>query len=151
MTTKQFSILLSRFALFIIYFWFGLLKVIDKSPASEMVHKLFDITIHKVVPFVPFHSFIILFGLFEMAIGILFFIPKLEKITLSIFAFHMFTTILPIFFMGEVWRETLVPTLEGQYIIKNIALIACAFTIFSSLPQKEKVSEKINSNPLTFS
>ena len=116
-----------------------------------MVHKLFDITINPIIPFLPFSSFIILFGLFEMIIGILFFIPKMEKVALSFFAVHMFTTILPLFFMSEVWQHTLVPTLEGQYIVKNIALIACAFTIYLSLESKESVSEKINSSPLTFS
>ena len=70
---------------------------------------------------------------------------------LSLFAIHMFTTILPLFCMSEVWEHTIVPTLEGQYIIKNIALIACAFSIFASLPKNEKVENKINSSPLTFS
>ena len=151
MSLKQFSILLNRFALFIIYFWFGLLKVIGLSPASEMVHKLFKITVTPVVPFMPFSSFIVLFGLFEMLIGVLFFIPKMEKIALSLFAIHMFTTMLPLFFMSEVWQSTLVPTLEGQYIVKNIALIACAITIYLSLENKEASSPKINSEPLTFS
>lgn len=152
MSLKQFSILLNRFALFIIYFWFGLLKVIGLSPASDMVHKVFKMTITPIIPFFPFTSFIVLFGLFEIAVGILFFIPKMEKVALSLFALHMFTTILPLFLMGEAWQKNLVPTLEGQYIIKNIALIACAFTIYlSSETKNETPVSKINSSPLTFS
>ena len=151
MTLKQFSILLNRFALFIIYFWFGLLKVINLSPASPMVHRLFDLTVTPIIPVIPFSSFIVLFGLFEMLIGILFFIPKMEKIALSLFGIHMITTMLPLFFMMEIWQKTLVPTLEGRYIIKNIALIACALTIYLSLGTKESKSDSINSNPLTFS
>ncbi len=150
MSIKQFSILLNRFALFIIYFWFGLLKVIGLSPASPMVHKLFNITVTPILPFMPFSSFIVLFGLFEMAIGILFFIPKMEKVALSLFGIHMFTTILPIFFMAEIWERSFVPTLEGQYIIKNIALIACALSIWISLEPKKSDSEKLASTPLTF-
>lgn len=150
MNIKQTSVLLSRFALFIIYFWFGLLKVIGLSPASEMVHKLFKITVTPIVPFMPFSSFIVLFGLFEMLIGILFFVPKMEKFALGLFGVHMITTMLPLFFMGEVWQKTLVPTLEGQYIVKNIALIACALTIWASLPIKDS-SEKTPVAPLTFS
>lgn len=128
MTITKPSIFLARISLFIIYFWFGLLKVIGMSPASEMVEKLLDIT----MPFIPFSTFIILFGLFEMLIGILFLIPKWEKFALILFIIHMFTTTLPLFFMGEVWTAVLVPTLEGQYIIKNIALITCAWTIWDS-------------------
>ncbi|HEY4508804.1 MAG TPA: hypothetical protein VJC13_00790 [Candidatus Paceibacterota bacterium] len=135
MSIKQASILLSRIALFVIYFWFGLLKVIGQSPASEMVHKMFDMTMSHI-PFLSFGVFIILFGLFEMLVGILFIIPSLEKLALILFAVHMVTTIIPLFIMLEVWSHLFVPTLEGQYIIKNIALVACALTVWSSLPQK---------------
>ncbi len=116
-----------------------------------MVHKLFDITVTPIVPFMPFSSFIVLFGLFEMLIGVLFFIPKMEKIAISLFAFHMVTTMLPLFFMSEVWESAFVPTLEGQYIIKNIALIACALNIWNSLTPKNSISEKMSPNSLTFS
>ena len=139
MSLKQTSILLSRVALFIIYFWFGLLKVIGQSPASEMVHHLMD----KTMPFMPFGLFIVLFGLFEMAIGVLFLIPNATRLALGLFAIHMFTTILPLFMMSEVWSHMFVPTLEGQYIVKNIALIACAVTIWSSLPPRIKNSATI--------
>lgn len=126
MLQKHHSVLIARIALFIVYFWFGFLKVIGMSPASKMVEHLLGIT----MPFFPFSTFIILFGLFEMLIGILFIIPKWEKVALVLFGLHMFTTTLPLFFMSEVWSGTLVPTLEGQYIIKNLALIACAWSIW---------------------
>ncbi len=138
MTIKQSSILLSRIALFVIYFWFGFLKVIDQSPASEMVHTMFGKTVEPMLPFLSFGVFIVLFGLFEMLIGILFIIPKFEKPALVLFLLHMVTTILPIFIMSEVWTNFGVPTLEGQYIIKNIALIACALSIWSVIPSKQK-------------
>ncbi len=144
MKLKQFSILLARFSLFIIYFWFGFLKVIGQSPASDMVKTLLS----KTMPFMPFSSFIVLFGLFEMLIGILFFIPKAEKLALGLFFLHMITTTLPLFFISEVWTHTFVPTLEGQYIVKNIALISCAVTIWSSLRPKESRVERVDSSTL---
>jgi len=141
MNIKQVSVLLSRIALFVIYFWFGFLKVIGQSPASDMVQSLFDKTI---VGIIPFSSFIVLFGLFEMAIGVLFFIPKFEKTASVLFGFHMITTVLPIFIMSDVWNGFMLPTLEGQYIIKNLALIACVLNIWVSLePQKSKVNDII--------
>ena len=134
MNIRQFSILLSRFALFIIYFWFGFLKVIGQSPASTMVEHLFQKTMAPVMPFMSFSLFIILFGLFEMLIGILFIIPGMEKTAFILFFIHMFTTFLPLFMMtAEIWTHPFVPTLEGQYIIKNVALIACVFNIWTSL------------------
>ncbi len=144
MKIKHLSILISRIALFIIYFWFGFLKVIGQSPASTMVHTLFDKTMAHMMPFISFGIFIVLFGLFEMLIGLLFILPGWERWALSLFAFHMVTTILPIFVMSEVWTHFMVPTLEGQYIIKNIALIACALSIWSTItPLKSKVPDPL--------
>ena len=128
---------MARFALFVIYFWFGFLKVIGQSPASEMVHTMFGKTMSPMLPFLSFGVFIVLFGLFEMLIGVLFIIPGLEKSALILFFFHMFTTMLPLFIMSEVWTHIFVPTLEGQYIVKNLALIACALSIWTTVPKKE--------------
>lgn len=135
------SVLLSRIALFVIYFWFGLLKVIGQSPAAPLVRELFDKTIHGVI---PFSSFIVLFGLFEMAIGILFFIPRFEKIATIVFAIHIFMTALPLFIISGIWTKFGVPTIEGQYIIKNLALVGCALTIWAQTSEpKHRVSDTI--------
>lgn len=141
MTTQQISVLLSRIALFAVYFWFGVLKVIGQSPASNLVHELFDKTMPSIMPFT---SFIVLFGLFEMIIGVLFFIPKFEKIAVSLFGMHILTTALPLFVMSSIWTNWFVPSLEGQYIIKNLALIACALNIWANIEApKTKVSDTI--------
>ncbi len=141
MNIKQSSVLLSRIALFIIYFWFGILKIIGLSPASGMVQELFTKTLAHM-PLVSSMSpgvFVILFGIFEVIIGILFIIPGKEKWAIIAFAVHMLTTTLPLFFLGaSVWSHIFVPTLEGQYVIKNIALIACALNIWASLPRQEE-------------
>ena len=63
---KRYSVPMARFGLFVVYFWFGLLKVIGFSPASPLVQALFERTIH----FMPFPLFLVLFGLFEMLIGL---------------------------------------------------------------------------------
>ena len=138
MNLAQISVLLSRVALFVIYFWFGLLKVVGQSPASDMVHHLLNLT----MPFMSFGLFIVFFGLFEMVIGILFIIPNLEKYALTLFGIHMFTTVLPLFVMSEVWSHVFVPTLEGQYIVKNLALVACAVTIWASLNSTQITNER---------
>lgn len=144
MTLKQSSVLLSRVALFLIYFWFGLLKIIGLSPASGMVTELFGKTVTPMMnllhmPFMSPAVFVIVFGVIEVIIGILFIIPGKERIAVSLFFLHMITTTLPLFFLKtSVWSGVFVPTLEGQYVIKNIALIACAISILSSLPPKHE-------------
>lgn len=117
---------ISRVALFVVFFWFGILKVGGLSPASDVVKNLFEATI----PFISFDVFIVLFGLFECIIGIMFLFKKLDKITIPIFFIHMVTTFGPLVFLpNEAWGGFLTPTLEGQYIIKNLALIALVFNI----------------------
>jgi uncharacterized membrane protein YphA (DoxX/SURF4 family) len=139
MTLKQASVLLSRIALFVIYFWFGLLKIIGLSPASGMVEELFGKTVTPMmhtlhISFMSPGVFVVVFGIIEVIIGILFLIPGKEKLASWLFFFHMLTTTLPLFFLGaSVWQKIFVPTLEGQYIIKNLALISCALNVLSSL------------------
>lgn len=86
---------MARISLFIIYFWFGILKVLDLSPASNLVQDLFT----KTIPFMSFHVFFILFGIFECLIGIFFLIKGLEKIVIPMFIIHIITTFGPLLFL----------------------------------------------------
>ena len=132
---RRVSVPLARCGLFIIFFWFGVLKVIGFSPASGLVERLFQNTI----PWMSFGTFIICFGLFEMLIGILFLIRGVERIVIPLLLIHMITTMMPLFLLAEeTWSGFLTPTLEGQYIIKNIALIAAAFGIAAHLHPLQK-------------
>lgn len=127
---RRMSVPIARFGLFVIFFWFGLLKVIGLSPASGLVQALFENTIS----FISFPTFLIIFGLFEMVIGLLFLIRGVERIVIPLLFIHMITTVMPLFLLPTVsWSGFMVPTLEGQYIIKNIALIAAAFGIAAHL------------------
>ncbi len=120
----------ARFGLFVIFFWFGILKVIGVSPASPLVQALFE----KTISAMPFSVFIILFGLFEMLIGILFLVKGYERVVIPLLFFHMTTTFMPLFLVQDAtWSGFLVPTLEGQYIIKNLVVIATAIGIASHL------------------
>ena len=116
----------SRFALFVVYFWFGLLKVLGLSPASPLVLSLLG----KTMPFMEPHAFLILFGILEVIIGLLFLIPRTEKLALCLLTLHMIAVSLPLILLPQItWQKLFVPTLEGQYIIKNILIIAIAFTL----------------------
>jgi uncharacterized membrane protein YkgB len=129
--TTQFG----RLSLFIIYFWFGILKVIGISPAETLVQNLFNETLGTVI---DFNIFCLGFGLFECILGILWLFPKLTKITLYITLFHMFSTFLPVLVLTEeIWQTWFTPTLVGQYIIKNLALISLALFISKSREEEE--------------
>lgn len=120
-------ILLNRITLFVVFFWFGILKVFSLSPAEALVTHLHSQTISS---FVSIDIFLLTLGVFECLIGILWLFPKWTKLVFAMFSIQMFTTFLPLFYLPEdTWQNSFALTLTGQYIIKNLVLIASAFTI----------------------
>lgn len=120
----------SRFGLFVVFFWFGFLKVVGLSPASGLVQNLFEQTIG----FMSFNNFLIGFGVFECLIGLMFLVKGFERVVIPLLFVHMITTFGPLVFLPtETWSGFMVPTLEGQYIIKNLAIIAAAIGIAAHL------------------
>lgn len=119
------SLTISRLSLFFVYFYFGLLKLLGH-------HNLIaDAAITSFTPFMPLEISSRLLGLGEMAIGLLFLIPKLDRYSKFIFAAHIVVTSLPLLLLPSLtWESPLVPTLAGQYIIKNIVLIALGVSLY---------------------
>lgn len=134
-TCKSIMIPALRVSIAIVFIWFGWLKVIGISPATPLVEALHNATI---VSSINFETFMVFFGLFEVLIGILFLFKKASKIAITLLAIHMVTTLMPLFLLPKIaWSGFLVPTLEGQYIIKNLVIIAAAIAIAGHM-HKEK-------------
>ena len=113
----------ARVSLFIIYFWFGSLKLLGTSPAEFLVHELFNITLYHLT---NFKTFTICFGLFECLIAISWLIPKITFIAYYAVIIHVIFTFVPVIALTELtWSSTFTPTIIGQYIIKNILLLSC--------------------------
>lgn len=126
-----------RISMFVIFFWFGILKVLMISPADGLVASLLEVTL----PSMGFDQFFVFLGFAEMLIGLLFLIPKATKVTVILLLIHMFTTFGPTVLLPEVaWQSFLTPTIEGQYIIKNLALVVLALII--TLHHKEKAAKR---------
>lgn len=127
------AFIFAHFALFVVFVWFGALKFFDLSPANPLV----DALLQKTLPFITFKTFIMILGGWEVLIGLLFIIPKMEKVALVLLIPHMLVTIMPLFLLPDIaWQGFLTPTLEGQYIIKNIVIIALAASMFADLRKK---------------
>lgn len=123
---KRTYIPLARIAFFVVFFWFGFIKLTGASPAGPLAEALMAKT-------VGIQYFDILFkalALIECIIGILFLFPKTVRIIIPILSIHMIIVCSPLVFVPEsTWQSLMVPTLEGQYIIKNIVIIALAFGV----------------------
>ena len=113
-------------SLALVYVWFGAIKLIGASPATALVVALQ----RKTLPMFEPASFLVLLGAAEVAIGVLFLVERLRALALALFALHMLATLLPLALLPSIaWQGPLLPTLEGQYIIKNVVLIALAVGI----------------------
>jgi uncharacterized membrane protein YkgB len=121
----------ARGALFVVFFWFGILKILGLSPASPLAQALTANTVGVQY----FDTLFVLLSVVECIIGVLFLVPKATRIVIPLLLFHMAVVSAPLILVpGEVWTGFLVPTLEGQYIIKNLVIIAVAIGIASQTP-----------------
>ncbi|MBK7736150.1 MAG: hypothetical protein IPI45_00070 [Saprospiraceae bacterium] len=120
-------LLVNRLSLFVVFFWFGLLKVLGLSPAEALVTHLHNETIGNLL---SASNFCLILGIVECTIGVLWLFPKLTKFAFFLFSAQMCTTFLPLFYLpGDTWQNGFALTLTGQYIIKNVVLVASAMTI----------------------
>jgi uncharacterized membrane protein YkgB len=128
---ERHAILALRISMAVVFIWFGLLKPLGTSPANDLVAK----TVYWVDPtwFIPF------LGWWEVLIGVCMLWRPLIRLSIFLLALQMPGTLLPMFLLPEVcfvhvpWS----PTLEGQYIIKNLVLIAAAMAVGGTVVQKE--------------
>lgn len=119
---------LGRLSMGVVFIWFGLLKIIGVSPANDLVRALLE----KTLPFIPFSGFIVFLGMWEALIGLLFLFPKLTKWAFLLLIAQMITTLGPLVLLPDMaWQQfLLVPTLEGQYILKNLVLISLGAMLY---------------------
>jgi uncharacterized membrane protein YkgB len=129
----------ARFSIFLIFFWFGLIKLLSISPASPLAEALTA----KTVGMEHFDVLFVLLAAVECVIGILFLIPKATRVVIPLLLFHMVVVCSPLVLVPEhVWQQSLVPTLEGQYIIKNAVVVAVAIGIAASAKPLRKSIER---------
>lgn len=120
----RYGLLIMRLGLGVVFFWFGALKLVPGlSPAEDLVRH----TIYFVDP----DLFLPVLAVWEMLIGLGLITGKWMRLTLLLLFLQMPGTALPLVLLPEVtW--TAFPyglTMEGQYIIKNLALIGAALVL----------------------
>lgn len=118
------GLIILRFSLGIVFFWFGVLKFFPGlSPAENLVRN----TVYFINPdiFVP------ILAAWETIIGIGLITGKYMRITLLLLFLQMPGTVLPLIILPDVvWNKFPYGlTLEGQYIIKNLVLIGAGLVL----------------------
>lgn len=124
---NDWSLPVLRVSLGIVFIWFGALKPFGDSPANEVITK----TIYWFDPDI----FIPILGFWEILIGICLLYTPLIRVGLFLLALQMPGTFLPLVLRPEICfiEFPFNLTLEGQYIIKNLVLIAAAMVVGGKL------------------
>lgn len=123
------GVVILRVALGIVFFWFGILKFFPGlSPAQTLAVKTIDVL---TMGLLPAGAGLVLLATLECAIGAGLISGKFMRLTLLLLAFQMIGAASPLLlFPGEVFTQfPYAPTLEGQYIIKNLVLVSAGVVI----------------------
>ena len=120
---------LMRFALGVVFFWFGAQKYSHGlSPAENLAGRtILKLTFGHMTP----ATSLPILATWECAIGLGLLSGRLTRLTLLLLLGQMMGTVLPLFFFpAETWTHfPYAPSLEGQYIIKNMVLVTAAMVV----------------------
>lgn len=139
----RYSVPVLRIALGVVFLWFGVLKFFPNlSPAETLAAKTIETltfgTIRQDVA-LP------ILATWESVIGIGLIVGKWLRAVLFLLAVQMLGTFTPlVLFPSETFTIfPIAPTLEGQYIIKNIVLIGAAMVVGATVRGGGVVAEPI--------
>ena len=135
---RRYGFLVLRVSVAIVFIWFGALKFFPGlSPAAELVER--------TVYWLPPRVFIPILAAWEVLIGICLLIRPLIRVAILLLFLQMGGTFLPLVLLPEVtWlRIPYAPTMEGQYILKNMVIIGAALVIGSTVRQQSQVDRKL--------
>lgn len=123
------GITFARFSLGLVFLWFGVLKFFPGlSPAADLAGRTIErLTFGLVHPAVSLP----LLAAWESLIGIGLIAGRALRVTLLLLFAQMLGTMAPlVLFPAETWvLFPLAPSLEGQYILKNVVLISSAIVV----------------------
>jgi uncharacterized membrane protein YphA (DoxX/SURF4 family) len=118
-----------RISLGLVFLWFGALKFVpDLSPAEDLAGR----TIGELsLGLVPMAVAVPVLAAWEVLIGLGLLSGRFLRATLALLALQMLGTLTPlVLFPAETFTVfPIAPTLEGQYIIKNVVLVAAAMVV----------------------
>lgn len=126
------AVTFARIGMGIIFFWFGMLKFFPGlSPAEAIAGETIELISFGLIP--PRISLPLL-AIWETLIGIGFLTGRFPRLTVLIMLAQMAGTMSPLVLLPEATftHFPYAPTLEGQYIIKNLALIGIALIVWAA-------------------
>ncbi len=127
------GVTVTRLALGLVFLWFGVIKFVPGwSPAADLAIRTID---KLTLGLMPASVSLPILALWESLIGIGLLSGRFLRLTLLLLFLQMPGTMLPLLFFPS---ETFVhipfsPTMEGQYIVKNLILVGAAIVVGSTV------------------
>lgn len=116
-----------RYSLAIVFFWFGIIKPFDVSPADPVVNN--------AIYFLPFDVFFPLLGWWEAIVGLGLLYRPTVRFSVYLMIFQMLGTMIPL--VTVPWMTFVyvpfVPSEVGAYIIKNWVLLSGGLVVLTEL------------------
>jgi len=125
-----------RVALGLVFVWFGALKIANVTPVADLVADK--------LAFVPIPPELLLpaLGAFEVVAGLLLVAGRLLRPVLAVLVGHLVGTFLVLVVQPAVAFQDgnlLLLTTEGEFVVKNLVLIAGALFVAATLPARRRV------------
>ncbi|HET9555387.1 MAG TPA: hypothetical protein VFP50_20650 [Anaeromyxobacteraceae bacterium] len=132
---------LLRWAVGLVYLWYGALKLVGASPAVDLVVR--------TVTWLPPRWAVWFVGGWEVLLGLALLIARpgsrLLRATLGLLLLHVAGTFQVFFLLpDEAFQQgnPLLPTLEGQYAFKNVVVVAAALALRGGLRPTPSAAEE---------
>ena len=133
-----------RLTLGFVYFHFGILKFFpDLSPAELLASQ----TIMRLsCGLMDANTALFCLAIMECLLGLALIFNVCMRFAFVLFLFHMLGTFAPLFVLPELTFKVapLAPTMEGQYILKNIVFVAAGWAVLwpNLFPKKREPSQE---------
>jgi uncharacterized membrane protein YkgB len=138
-TARRISGPFLRISLAIILAWIGALKFVDPSPVVGLLQAS--------LPFLALNAFVYLLGAVELVVAVLLVtgiaLPYAGLVTVGLFA-----GTLTIFLIAPAVTGFPVLTLAGQFLLKDLGLMAAAVNVIAMAPAREMAPMMARSMPV---
>ena len=123
-----------RVSLAVVFIWFGALKILGVSPVADLVTS----TVYWVDP----DWFVTALGVVEVLVGVGLAVRLGLRLVLLVLAMQMLGTFLVFALLPDVTFQDGNPlklTMEGEFVLKNLVLLAAAMVVGASIDAPEKL------------
>lgn len=139
-----YGIHLTRISLAVVFIWFGLLKVLGHSPVTHLVAN--------TVYWISSDLFLPLLGIWEMVVGVLLLSGLALRLTLFLLWLQLAGTFLVLILRPDIAFQAgnpLLLTMEGEFVVKNLVLIAGGIVIGSTVRRRKSRKQKATQGQAT--